>query len=186
MDPSLRCCTSKEVRSHHALLHHGANARARDDQGNTRLHLACRTQDAALVDTAVGLLLRCGLDEKALTKNNSICMRFQRKCWNYPWAFHEIARARLLPARPPSDRAWRRRSWLVMLDSHAPRARTARCDSRGVSGHGSDAEEGRVGSRRSKMMAKSENAGGGESGVVGRGGNGCAVDVGGEDGGWEL
>lgn len=43
----------------------------------------------------------------------------------------EIKRVRLLLARAPADRAWRRRSWLVMVYAHVSKARVLRGESTG-------------------------------------------------------
>lgn len=70
----------------------------------------------------------------------------------------------------------------MILGSHLPRSRSAGCNNCGVSRRGINAADGGGGSR-SYEITTIEQAGGDESGVGAKAGNGRALDVGEEDGG---
>lgn len=104
-----------------ALMRNGANPNARGLRNNTPLHEACMGQFVNL-GTVVDLLLRWGADENALnddgmppeaTLDSSEAVYF---C-----GAEEIARARRLLNCAEQDRIWRRRGWLVVLHSRAPK-----------------------------------------------------------------
>eukprot|EP00903_Cladosiphon_okamuranus_P009649 g9182.t1 len=107
------------------LLAAGADLTIRQsDNGYTALHFAaqeCRVDH-------VGALLRWGADETALTEDGKTPADLIDKSTLQ----HEAVR--LLLARAPVDKAWRRRGWLVMLRSRTLKAGT-------VSGDGGDGGE---------------------------------------------
>jgi len=85
-----------------ALLQHGAETK-------TALHTVCR-RSCVNADVAVSLLLRWGADETVLESGRTPAdlLKFRPNS-------DVVERVRLLLARAPADRAWRRRGWLVML-----------------------------------------------------------------------
>lgn len=104
-----------------ALLKAGAAIEARDLFGNTPLHHACATRRPGLEGT-VSLLLRWGADEKASDKRGVVPARSligDGPALSFQCSQQEVERTRLLLARAPADRAWRRRCWLVMLRQRA-------------------------------------------------------------------
>ena len=117
-----------------ALRRHGASVNVRDNSGDTALHKAC-CQKCAGLEAAVDLLLRWGADEDALNNDDqtpSARLDLPHGDTEKPASRDEIERTRVLLSRAPSDRAWRRRGWLIMLRSRAEKAREAiSCDSRG-------------------------------------------------------
>lgn len=166
------------------LLQHGANSYVRTIAGENLLHLACRRRQTGL-EKVVELLLRFGVDETAVNHAGKTPAALtlevsdggSRTC-----SPEEVERAQLLLIRAPIDRAWRRRCWLVMLNSRVSRAKTAGCSGSGVSEHGSSAADGR-GGRVASKMARSKNGERHGSDVIGQAGNGCAVvGICGEDG----
>lgn len=136
-----------------ALLRHGANVKAWETDGRTSLHWVCDESHewvrAGRLGEAVDLLLRWGADETALdeegrTPANMLSSRRNTLARDEapPPQLDEMERARLLLARAPSDRAWRRRGWLVVLRTRAsPAVKRAagRGASRGGGGHRSAA-----------------------------------------------
>ncbi|CAM9517433.1 unnamed protein product [Ectocarpus fasciculatus] len=103
-----------------ALLRHGADVRTCSHHGRTPLHQVCRRKRPGL-ELVVDLLLRWGADETALddageTPTAKLDLLFSH---GYTCPLAEIERVRLLLARAPADRAWRRRCWLVMLRSRS-------------------------------------------------------------------
>lgn len=71
----------------HTLLRRGENARVRQNNGDTLLHVVCRAQRAG-VDRAVDLLLRSGVEETAVNADGktparllkSTAFRWERRC----------------------------------------------------------------------------------------------------------
>lgn len=129
-----------------ALLKRGASIEARDFRGSTPLHGACETRYPGLEGT-VDLLLRWGADETASDKNGRTPAEFlfSTVLGDAQCSEEEVQRTRLLLARAPADRAWRRRCWLVMLrwqDSKAAAAAAAGSCSRGSGGDVSTAAAG--------------------------------------------
>lgn len=106
-----------------ALLRQGADANVIDSNGQTPLHMLCKTSAHALVgqgliDGAADLLLRWGADE-TLTDNGGrtpeqLIERVE---------VNESLRGLLQDA--PADRAWRRRGMLVMCRAFADKMPTA-------------------------------------------------------------
>ncbi|CAM9770409.1 unnamed protein product [Scytosiphon promiscuus] len=105
-----------------ALLRHGATLSVRNGLGMTPLHSACHHQPGGLL-SVVDLLLRWNADETTLDdygeKPSDLLERVRddRGC-----SEDEIERVRVLLARAPADRAWRRRGWLVMLRARGLKA----------------------------------------------------------------
>ena len=155
-----------------ALLQKGAFINAQDDAGNTPLSGACRSQRRGLA-AVVDLLLIWGADETA--KNNEgktpADMLSQvpdgRSC-----SQADIDQARLLLARAPADRAWRRRGWLVMLRARASKARIASCDSIGSAPVESSDEAAASRSGEGRKVARTEGPASVESGEGGEAGGG--------------
>lgn len=118
-----------------ALREHGATVDVRCDKGNTLLHWACFGRCEGL-DAAVDLLLRWGDDETALNEQGRSPADMLHEAnvdrEGHECSQDEIERARRLLARAPVDRAWRRRSWLVMLRTRASEAREASSGDGGI------------------------------------------------------
>eukprot|EP00903_Cladosiphon_okamuranus_P014825 g13730.t1 len=109
-----------------ALLKRGAIVGTCSTFGRTPLHVACLAQRHGL-EVAVDLLLRWGADETALDEEGftpTECLDHALDGNERPCSPEEIERVRVLLARAPADRAWRRRCLLVMLRSRASKART--------------------------------------------------------------
>lgn len=128
-------CSSKAMLT---LLQHGANIGAKQNNtGLTPLDMACRQQRGGL-EAAVDLLLRWGADETALNSDRRTPAKMldsQRYTPRY-CSQAEIDRVRVLLARAPADKAWRRRGWLVMLCSRASKVRSANSDESFETGNG--------------------------------------------------
>lgn len=104
----------------------------------------------------VDLLLRWGADEKALNNDCKSLSEFLDVCRNVsnPDMQGEVERTRLLLARAPADRAWRRQGWLVMLRSRGSEARTATSrDGADESGGGSSSSGGAESDAHGKVGA---------------------------------
>eukprot|EP00752_Nemacystus_decipiens_P014375 g12786.t1 len=117
-----------------ALLKRGADVTVSTTNGLTPLHRACFAKHAGLA-VVVDLMLRWGADETAEANNRKTPADLLDLAVSYGSrrsSREEVDRARLLLARAPADRAWRRRGWLVMLRSRASKSRLA--------GHGGDAD----------------------------------------------
>ncbi|CBJ32501.1 EsV-1-8 [Ectocarpus siliculosus] len=90
-----------------ALLQKGANANARDDDGRGSLLLVCNTKASSVA--MADLLLRWGADETAADNDGNTAADLVKS-----GAEPNKGLQRLL-ANVPADRAWRRRSMVVML-----------------------------------------------------------------------
>ncbi|CAM9823159.1 unnamed protein product [Ectocarpus fasciculatus] len=141
-----------------ALLRHGADINALpsddDNEQDTVLHQVCRRQDPGL-ELVVDLLLRWGADETYLDTNDktpAMNLDFLPSHPTCPPA--EIERVRLLLARAPADRAWRRRCWLIMLHSRSTKAGAHGYEIGGETGGSSNQAGGRAG--QSLKNAKTE------------------------------
>lgn len=101
-----------------ALLEAGANLSMRNVNGESPLHHACMMMDLAVVET----LLRCGADEKARNNDdNTPTQVLGRGLHDQEEGTrgnsHVRAYISTMLARAPIERAWRRRSWLVVMRS---------------------------------------------------------------------
>eukprot|EP00752_Nemacystus_decipiens_P004658 g4248.t1 len=111
-----------------ALLGRGADVNKTMRRGHTPLHRACRFRKEGL-GTAVDLLLRWGASETAVNdEGETPADMFEKGRHPRPNSCSdaELERARILLARAPADRAWRRRCWLVMLRSRTEKERSGR------------------------------------------------------------
>lgn len=109
-----------------ALLRHGACINSAGSR-STALHVVC-SMSLERMEATVSLLLRWGADETALDgdgKTPADLVNLNGDC-DEPLSPEDVERVRLLLARAPAQRAWRRRGWLVMLVSRSLRARAAR------------------------------------------------------------
>ncbi|CAM9865828.1 unnamed protein product [Ectocarpus sp. 4 AP-2014] len=123
--PLLSATEYCSISAMHTLLRHGASLTAQDTDGDTPLNRACYWQHNGL-DATVGPLLRRGADEAAVNNTDETpadLLDYVDDEDGKRWSEAEIERVRLLPTRAPADRAWRRRSWLVMLRSCAETGR---------------------------------------------------------------
>ena len=121
-----------------ALLQNKAAVNAKvETTGDTPLHRACSRQHWG-VDGAVDLLLRWGADEtapNALGRTPADVLGSPRGAENPNISPDQVERARLLLARAPRDRVWRRRGWLLVLRSRAARETASHhTDGRGSDG----------------------------------------------------
>ena len=113
-----------------ALLRNKAAVNTRvASTGDTPLHRACSQRRAGL-ETTIDLLLRWGADETAVNGKDRTPLQVldSSRARNLQCPPDEVKRARNLLVWAPENRAWRRRSWLVMLRARAvgttPNART--------------------------------------------------------------
>lgn len=129
------------------LLEHGAEVSVRSDLGDMPLHRLCRNPGRGF-EAAASLLLQHGADETVRNKRGQIPLDIVNavEAIHEAWGgtrvctAEEIEGVRLLFARAPGNRAWRRRCWLVMLRSGEGDAASG-CA--GVEGNeGADREEG--------------------------------------------
>ncbi|CAM9232818.1 unnamed protein product [Ectocarpus fasciculatus] len=123
--------------------------------GQTRLHWACLLK-APGFDAIVDLLLRWGLSESILDDdgNTPAALLGVAVAANSPRAAREVERASVLLANAPADRAWRRRSWLVMLRARTEREKNTHSVNSG--GSSSSATEA-----AGQMMVRNRDGGGG-------------------------
>ena len=110
-----------------ALLFHGADISKTTRLGYTPLALACYFQREGFAE-AVDSLLRKGADETAPNKEGKTPVQFLE---TGNGSLEAKERARRLIDRAPNDRAWRRRSWLIMLSSRAWKAAIAEANAPG-------------------------------------------------------
>ncbi len=179
--------SSHKIPSVLALLKRGAGIETRDYRGRTPLHGACETRFPGLEGT-VDLLLRWGADETASDNNcqTPADSLFSSSLGDAQCSEQEVQRTRVLLARAPADRAWRRRCWLVMLrwrDSKATAA-AAGSGSRGSIGSVSTARaDGRAGGGSCKVkVARTITSGNSPHGRTNNGGDGDGVEAGAEIG----
>ena len=151
-------CTAAENDSPNALLallQNGAGIRVQDDERDTPLHLACCFQHEG-VQVVVDALLRWGADETALNNDGESPADLLDPAYEGGKCSQEdIERVRLLLARAPADRAWRRRGWLVMLRSRASRSKPI-----AGGGHEEGSSGASGGAEGNRKVARSEAAGG--------------------------
>ncbi|CAB1103640.1 unnamed protein product [Ectocarpus sp. CCAP 1310/34] len=146
-----------------ALPRRGASLTAQDTDGGTPLHWACYWQVRG-VEATVDLLLRWGADETALDNDSKTPADLLDEDDNEndrtTCSEAEIEQVRLLMARAPANRAWRRRCWLVMLRSYAKTAR-ATTEATGDADEGSkDAGDRNGGKCNGARRENGESAGG--------------------------
>ena len=144
---ALLCAASSgSLKIMEVLLEHGAEMSVRSDLGDTPLHRLCRNPGRGF-EAAASLLLQHGADETVRNKRGQIPLDIVNaveasQAWDETRVCNaeEIEGVRLLFARAPGNRAWRRRCWLVMLRSGEGDAASG-CA--GVEGNGgADREEG--------------------------------------------
>ena len=113
------------------LLRHGSAVNARDCEGHTALHWFCYKRIEGL-EAAVDLLLRWGADEMTLDEDGQTAADAlsEPNDEESQLSQDEIERVRLLLARAPADRGWRRRGWLVMVSARVRKEVAARCDTK--------------------------------------------------------
>ena len=111
--PLLLAASGARCRAVAALLRHGAAVNARDDGGHTPLHQACAASRAD-PEAAVTILLRWGADENASSKDGKTPADF---LYGNRLPREGIDRVLRLLSNATADRAWRRRGWLVVLNS---------------------------------------------------------------------
>lgn len=109
-----------------ALLQREAKVNAKGNNGYTLLHRLSRYQPVG-GEVAVDLLLRWGADETILDVRGNSPTDLLDQGGSSRWSDDEVDRVRHLLVRALVDRAWRRRSGLVMIRSHLMKtaARTA-------------------------------------------------------------
>lgn len=106
------------------LIRHGARVDVEYDGAGTLLTYACTSQRIGFWE-AVDILLRSGADETTVDAGGKTCLQLLDEGGGFGFgrglsgSSGDKERARLLLTRAPNDRAWRRRSWLVMLNSRA-------------------------------------------------------------------
>ncbi|CAM9559734.1 unnamed protein product, partial [Ectocarpus sp. 8 AP-2014] len=163
LTPLFFATTNCSLKAVHTLLRHGASLTAQDTEGTTPLHRACYRQDIG-VEATVDLLLRWGADETAVGNDGNTPADWLVEHDNEndgTCSTAEIERVRLLLARAPANRAWRRRCWLVMLRSCAKTAR-ATTDKTGDADEGSnDVGDRKDGKCKGARTENGESAGGG-------------------------
>lgn len=111
--PALRCFLSG------LFAKAGADVSARNAQQETPLHHACSMMDVAIV----ALLLHHGADEFSRNINNQTCADVLGHGLDEHAGGERgdpVIRQRTstMLARAPAERAWRRRSWIVMMRAH--------------------------------------------------------------------
>lgn len=111
-----------------ALLQRGADVNVPNADGITPLHRVCKDRDED-TEELVELLLKWGADEAALTdsgKSPADMLDTPHEDFEEPPLSQDgIERVRVILARAPANRAWRRRSWLCMLRARLSKAGTA-------------------------------------------------------------
>lgn len=150
-----------------ALLERGAAVNA-EGPDETALHVICSYRHHGF-ETAVGHLLLKGADETALNedgKTPAALLDLKMPMWPIAPP-DEIQRAKALLARAPADRAWRRRSWLVLLRARAENERRSKCTKVGERGMAPSVRSNGAGvCDEGSEEAEAEEIGGGVSDVV--------------------
>eukprot|EP00752_Nemacystus_decipiens_P017228 g15433.t1 len=165
-----------------ALLRNRAAVNSRiESTGDTPLHRAC-SQLREPLETTVDLLLRWGADETAANSQGRTPLQLldsSRLC-SVQCSPDEMRRTRNLLVWASENRAWRRRSWLVMLRARAVTAARATNDHHegdgdgdggdGVSDSGSSFDDGEAcRGGQDRKMARFEAGRGTEEGLRGDG-----------------
>lgn len=128
--PICQAASNCACKSMLTLLRHGASMDVQLLFGEYRsdndslLHRTCLVQRNGL-EAVVDLLLRWGADETALNYDDKTPAQVleEDRPRSLQCSPEEVERTRLLLARAPAYRTWRRRCWLVMLRSRASKAR---------------------------------------------------------------
>ncbi|CAM9160357.1 unnamed protein product, partial [Ectocarpus sp. 12 AP-2014] len=147
--PVLVCAMDNRCEAMVALLKRGGNVNDTSCGGVSALHLACGGLLPG-VDRMVDLLLRWGASETAVNDNGrtpsdvleATAYRVGDPATRHDSLTKEMHRARVLLARAPVDRTWRRRCWLVMLRARVEREREAPFS---VGGSGSNRTQAKAG-----------------------------------------
>ena len=95
-----------------ALLEHGADVNAQDEDQDTPLHVAVYNAGEQGAAEVIDSILRSGADETILNGEGKTAMDV---------AGDEFERVRELLANAPADRTWRRRGYLVLCRAHPDR-----------------------------------------------------------------
>ena len=115
MTPLMHAASYGAFKAMGALLRYGAAVNGKEsEEGHTALHLVCGAPEKSGFEAAVDMLLIEGADETALDNDGKTPTALLGSLQS-----EEARRGRVLLARAPADRAWRRRGWLVVLRSRA-------------------------------------------------------------------
>ncbi|CAN0364277.1 unnamed protein product [Pylaiella littoralis] len=108
-----------------ALLRQGANVNEAGSRGCTPLHWVCMHQRPGL-EASADLLLRWGASETAVDDIGKTPTEVleSRSANRRGCSAEEAEHVRVLLARAPADRIWRRRCWPIMLRARVERGRT--------------------------------------------------------------
>lgn len=157
-----------------ALLRQGANVNEAGSSGCTPLHWVCIHQRPGL-EKSVDLLLRWGASETTVDDigQTPIQVLESRSANRRGCSAEEAERVRVLLARAPVDRIWRRRCWLVMVRARAGYGRIAHSSgsnsSNGETGHGGQRVLGDGEVDRSTNLGRPTDGGGGRAWHGGQG-----------------
>ncbi|CAN0415891.1 unnamed protein product, partial [Ectocarpus sp. 12 AP-2014] len=147
-----------------ALLRRGVSLTAQNTDGDTPLHWACYWQDRGL-EATVDLLLRWGADETAFNNAGKtpadLLDEHDNENDRTTCSEAEIEQVRLLLARAPVNRSWRRRCWLVILRSYAKTVRATTEATGGPDEGSNDAGDRKCGKCKGARRENGESAGGG-------------------------
>ncbi|CAB1097619.1 unnamed protein product [Ectocarpus sp. CCAP 1310/34] len=169
-----------------AILEHGADVNDSDSNGLTALHAGCMSNQAGAVSVAPGMFMAPGFDAIVdLLLRWEVSELTLDNAGSTPAALlsvaegsssrtaREVERAHALLANTPADRAWRRRSWLVMLRARTEGERVMHSASKGSSSSSETEAAGRMMLRNKdrgggNKVPRTANGGGGGAGSVGK------------------
>ncbi|CAN0075802.1 unnamed protein product, partial [Laminaria digitata] len=128
--PFDHACECLNLQPARALLGYGASVNTRDEFGKTPLHRAARASDGNSTADMVDFLLKSGADETAVDFEGSIPAQVvgldaqeQQSLERPPWPSPRVESLLDNAQRDRADRAWGRRSFLVMCRAHPTRAK---------------------------------------------------------------